>query len=242
MVNQKLDILAIGVHPDDIELGCGATVLKQIDLGRKVGFLDLTQGELGTRGSGEIRLKEAEAARRFAKAVYRENLGLADGFFINDPESKMKIIKVIRRHQPEIVLANAISDRHPDHGNASKMTYEACFLSGLIKIETFNDDGSPQEAWRPRKLFNYIQDVELSPDIVVDVTGFIDKKIELVMQYRSQFFDPNSNEPETPISSMAFINNLKYRAAKHGRRIGVEEGEGFTCQTLIGVDDIMTIL
>ena len=241
MVEKKLDILAIGVHPDDIELGCGATVLKQISLGNKVGFLDLTQGELGTRGNAEIRLQESEAARAYAKAEVRINLGMADGFFQNTPENKMKIIEVIRRFQPNVVLANATHDRHPDHGNASKMIYEACFLSGLMKIKTTYDN-ELQSKWRPRKIFNFIQDYDIKPDVVVDVTDFMDQKIEFVLQYKSQFYDPDSTEEDTPISSPEFMEKLKGRAIEHGRRIGVRYGEGFTCRDFIGVRDIMDVL
>jgi bacillithiol biosynthesis deacetylase BshB1 len=241
MVEQKLDILAIGVHPDDIELGCGATVLKQIALGYKVGFLDLTQGELGTRGNAQLRLEEAEAARAYAGAIERVNVAMADGFFMNTPENKMKIIEVIRRFQPDVVLANATHDRHPDHGNASKMTYEACFLSGLLKIKT-QYNGKDQSKWRPRKILNYIQDYDIKPDVVVDVTDYMDKKIEFVMQYKSQFYDPDSKEDATPISSPEFIDKLKGRAIEHGRRIGVKYGEGFTCRDFIGVEDVMQVL
>jgi len=241
MMEQKLDILAIGVHPDDIELGCGATVLKQIALGYKVGFLDLTQGELGTRGNAQLRLEEAESARAYAGATYRVNVGMADGFFMNTPENKIKIIEVIRRFQPDVVLANATHDRHPDHGNASKMTYEACFLSGLLKIKT-QHDGKDQTKWRPRKILNYIQDYDIKPDVVVDVTDYMDKKIEFVMQYKSQFYDPDSKEDATPISSPEFIDKLKGRAIEHGRRIGVRYGEGFTCRDFIGVEDVMKVL
>ncbi len=241
MVEQKLDILAIGVHPDDIELGCGATILKQIGLGYKVGLLDLTQGELGTRGSAALRLEESEAARAYANAEVRVNLGMADGFFQNTPENKMKIIEVIRRFQPDVVLANAIHDRHPDHGNACKMTYEACFLSGLMKIETTYNN-QPQDKWRPRKILNYIQDYDMKPDIVVDVSDYMDQKIELVLKYKSQFYDPNSTEASTPISSPEFIDKLKGRAIDHGRRIGVKYGEGFTCRDFVGVADVMDVL
>ncbi len=241
MVEQKLDILAIGVHPDDIELGCGATILKQISLGYKVGLLDLTQGELGTRGSAALRLQESEAARAYANAEVRVNLGMADGFFQNTPENKIKIIEVIRRFQPDVVLANAIHDRHPDHGNACKMTYEACFLSGLMKIETTYNN-QPQDKWRPRKILNYIQDYDMKPDVVVDVSDYMDQKIELVLKYKSQFYDPNSTEASTPISSPEFIDKLKGRAIDHGRRIGVKYGEGFTCRDFVGVADVMDVL
>jgi len=241
MVKNKLDILAIGVHPDDIELGCGATVLKQIALGYKVGFLDLTQGELGTRGNAELRLQEAEAARAYAKAEVRVNLGMADGFFQITPENKIKIIEVLRRFQPDVVLANATHDRHPDHGNACKLTYEACFLSGLSKIKT-SYNNQPQTKWRPRKIFNFIQDYDIKPDVVVDVSEYMDQKIELVLKYKSQFHDPNSTEDNTPISSPEFIDKLKGRAIEHGRRIGVRYGEGFTCRDFIGVEDLMKVL
>ncbi len=237
----KLDILAIGVHPDDVELGCGATILKQIALGYKVGILDLTQGELGTRGNAKLRLEEAENARAYAGALVRENIGLADGFFSNDRDSKIKIIQIIRKYQPEIILANAVKDRHPDHGNAAKLIYEACFLSGLLKIET-QWDNKVQEKWRPRKLFNYIQDFDLVPHVVVDVSDYIEQKIEMVLHFRSQFYTSDKNEPETPISSKDFIDNLRGRARAHGRRIGVKYGEGFTCENFIGTDDIMKIL
>lgn len=241
MVETKVDILAIGVHPDDIELGCGATILKQIHLGYKIGFVDLTQGELGTRGNAQLRLQEAEKARIFGGVDFRENLGMKDGFFQNTTNNKLRIIEMIRKYQPEIVLANAVIDRHPDHGRASQLIYDAVFLSGLIKVET-SLDGINQDPWRPRKLLNYIQDYDTTPDVVVNVSGFIDKKIEMVMQYSSQFFDPNSKEPQTPISSKAFIDGLKGRAIAHGRRIGVKYGEGFTCASYIGVEDIMKVL
>lgn len=241
MVEKKLDILAIGVHPDDIELGCGGTVLKHIDLGYKVGMLDLTQGELGTRGSAQLRLEEAESARLFSGALVRENLGFADGFFINDKAHKIEIIKIIRKYQPDIVLSNAPRDRHPDHGNASKMIGEACFLAGLMKVPT-TLDGIKQEHWRPRKVFNYIQDYNMRPDLVVDITDHFDRKLEMVLCFRSQFYNPGSGGIETPISSKSFFENLKGRALGHGRRINVEYGEGFTSESFIGINDITDIL
>jgi len=241
MIENKLDILALGVHPDDVELGCGATILKHIALGYKVGICDLTQGELGSRGSGPLRLEEAEAARVYAGVEVRDNLGMRDGFFTNDEANKLKVIEIIRKYRPDIILANAVNDRHPDHGRASQLTYDACFLSGLSKIKT-SIDGKPQEKWRPRKLLNYIQDYHIDPDIVIDVTGYIDRKIEFVLQYKSQFFDPNSKEDNTPISSPAFLASLKERASAHGRRIGVDYGEGFTCASYLGVGDVMKVL
>lgn len=237
----KLDILAIGVHPDDVELGCGGTMLKQISLGYKVGILDLTKGELGTRGSAAIRKKESAKAMKFAKVSVRENLGMADGFFENNKANKMKIIKAIRKYRPEIVLANAISDRHPDHGRASLMVSEACFLAGLKKIKT-SDKKKNQKNWRPRKVFHYIQDHHHEPDVVIDITGFMEKKIELVQCFATQFYQKSSKGPQTPISSKAFLEGLVGRAQSHGRRIGVAFGEGFTCPEYIGADDIMTVL
>ncbi|MBT8229084.1 MAG: bacillithiol biosynthesis deacetylase BshB1 [Bacteroidia bacterium] len=237
----KLDILAIGVHPDDVELGCGATILKHVDLGYKVGILDLTQGELGTRGTAELRLQEAEAARAFAGVLIRDNLSMPDGFIGSDRTSKLSIAKKIRQYQPEIVLANAVRDRHPDHGNAAKLIYEACFLAGLLKIET-SLDGVKQDKWRPRKLLNYIQDFNLTPNVVIDVSGYMDKKIEYVKCFKSQFFDPESSEDDTPISSMDFMEFLRARGRFHGRHIGAEYGEGFTCESYIGVKSLMDIL
>ena len=211
MIKTKLDILAIGVHPDDVELGCGATLLKQVSLGYRVGIVDLTKGELGTRGSAALRKKEAEAARKYCGALVRENLGMADGFFENTKTNKLKIIKAVRKYQPDIVLSNATSDRHPDHGRASLMISEACFLAGLQKIKT-SANRKAQAKWRPRKVFNYIQDHHLEPDIVVDVTGYIEKKIKLVQCFSSQFYSPKQKGVSTPISSKAFLDNLKGRA------------------------------
>ena len=237
----KLDVLAIGVHPDDVELGCGGTILKHVDLGKSIGILDLTQGELGTRGNATLRLEEAEHARSFAGVTVRENIGLADGFFENNKAAKLEIIRIIRKYQPDIVLANAIKDRHPDHGNAAKLIYESCFLSGLKKITTIQD-GEEQTQWRPRKLLNYIQDFSLTPDIVVDISGYMEKKIEYVMCFKSQFFNPQSHEDNTPISSSEFLELLRSRATAYGRQIGVESGEGFTCESYVGVDNLMDLL
>lgn len=236
----KLDILAIGAHPDDVELGCGATIAKEIANGKKVGILDLTRGELGTRGSGEIRDQEAADAAKVLGAAVRENIALADGFFENNKESQLKIIEVIRKYQPEIVLCNAISDRHIDHGKGSKLTSDACFLSGLIKIET-SVDGKSQEKWRPKFVYHYIQWHNLEPDVVVDVSGFIDKKCEAVFAYTSQFHDPNSKEGETPISSTTFKESINYRARDLGRLIGVDYGEGFTVERYPAVDSLFDL-
>lgn len=237
----KLDILAIGVHPDDIELGCAGTILKQIKMGYKVGVLDLTQGELGTRGSGPLRLLEAEDAKNILGVTVRDNLGFRDGFFKNDEEHQLEIIKIIRKYKPDVILANAPDDRHPDHGRAAALTYDAYFLSGLRKIETFID-GVPQEAWRPKSFFHYIQAKYLKPDFVVDVSEHFDKKMESIFAYKSQFHNANSKEPQTFISSPEFIEFVKSRYRDFGSSIGVEYAEGFIAKKNIGFDDLTKIL
>ena len=211
----KLDILAFGAHPDDVELGAGATIAKEISLGKKVGIIDLTQGELGTRGSRELRKVEASNAAKILGVSVRENLKFADGFFVNDKEHQLEIIKMIRKYQPEIVLCNAIEDRHIDHGKGSKLVSDACFLSGLEKIKT-EEGGNSQEKWRPKLVYHYIQWKNIEPDFVVDVSDFIDKKIDSVMAYSSQFYDPNSKEPQTPITSKNFTDSISYRAKDLG--------------------------
>jgi bacillithiol biosynthesis deacetylase BshB1 len=241
MVDFKCDILAIGVHPDDVELGCGATVIKHVELGYRVAIVDLTQGELGTRGNANLRMQEAELAKDYAGISHRVNLKLDDGFFENNKDSKIKIIEQIRKFKPDLVLANAVRDRHPDHGNAAKLIYEACFLSGLSKIKTVLD-GKEQVNWRPRKLLNYIQDFHIEPDIVVDISHHLEKKFEMIACFKSQFYNPESTEENTPISSPEFLDHLKGRATAHGRRIGVKYGEGFTSEELIGISDLTTIL
>lgn len=237
----KIDILAVGAHPDDVELSCGATLAKEVANGKKVGILDLTRGELGTRGSAEIRDKESKKAAAILGAQFRKNLGLADGFFVNDSKSQLEVIKIIRQHQPEIVLCNAIDDRHIDHGKGSKLVSDACFLSGLRRIET-HFDGEPQEAWRPKHVYHYIQWKNIKPDFVVDVTGFIDKKLEMIFAFESQFYDPQSDEPQTPISSENFKESLTYRARDLGRLIGVEYGEGFTTERYPAVNSIFDLI
>ena len=237
----KLDILAIGAHPDDVELGCGATLAKEISKGKKVGILDLTRGELGTRGSAEIRDNESSRAAAILGAVLRENLAFRDGFFANDELHQLEVIKMIRKFKPEIVLCNAVIDRHIDHGKGSSLVSDACFLSGLIKIKTILD-GKTQEAWRPKQVYHYIQWENLKPDFVVDVTGFIDSKIEAVMAYGSQFYDPNSKEPSSPISSKNFLESVSYRAKDLGRLIGKEYGEGFNTERFVGVDSLEDLI
>lgn len=231
----KLDILAVGAHPDDVELGCGATLAKEIAKGKKVGILDLTRGELGTRGSAEIRDIEAKNAAKILGVSIRENLALADGFFENDKNNQLEIIKVIRKHQPSIVLCNAIDDRHIDHSKGSKLVSDACFLSGLIKIET-SINNKNQEAWRPKQVYHYIQWKNLEPDFVVDVSGFIETKLNAVKAYSSQFYNPDSKEPSSPISSKNFLDSITYRAKDLGRIIGVDYAEGFNVERYIAVN------
>ena len=233
----KLDILAFGAHPDDVELGCSGTIAKEISLGKKVGIIDLTRGELGTRGTAQTRYEEATEAAKILGVSVRENLNFRDGFFVNDETHQMEIIKMIRKYQPEIVLCNAIADRHIDHGKGSKLVSDACFLSGLLKIET-SLDGKKQEHWRPKQVYHYIQWKNIEPDFVVDVTGFMDKKINSVLAYSSQFYDPNSKEPTTPITSKNFLDSIKYRAEDLGRLVGVDFAEGFTVERYLAVNSL----
>jgi len=231
----KLDILAIGAHPDDVELGCGATVAKAVAEGKKVGILDLTRGELGTRGSAEIRDKEAATSAKILGITVRENLAFADGFFVNDKAHQLEVIKIIRKYQPEIVLCNAIDDRHIDHSKGSKLVSDACFLSGLVKIET-EMNGKNQAQWRPKYVYHYIQWKNIEPDFVVNVGDFIKTKIKSVKEYSSQFYNPKSKEPVSPITSKNFLDSITYRAQDLGRLIGAEYAEGFTVERCIAVD------
>lgn len=233
----KLDILAFGAHPDDVELGCSGTILKEVSLGKKVGIVDLTRGELGTRGSAEIRDQEATDAAKILGVSVRENLNMRDGFFVNDEKHQLEIMKMIRKYQPEIVLCNAVDDRHIDHGKGSKLVSDACFLSGLMKIETVLD-GEVQKPWRPKVVYHYIQWKNIEPDFVVDITGFTERKIESILAYRSQFYDPNSKEPESPISSKNFLESLNYRSRDLGRLTGVEHAEGFTVERYLAVNSL----
>ena len=230
----KLDVLAIGVHPDDVELGCSGTILVALSEGKKVGIVDLTRGELGTRGSAEIRKTEAANAAKVLGVHVRENLGLADGFFLNDEVHQRKVIMMIRKYQPEIILCNAPEDRHPDHGRSSKLVSDAAFLSGLRKIET-ELDGVNQEAWRPKYVFHYLQDRFLQPHFVVDVSNHMDKKIESILSYTTQFYNPDLDEPQTYISSPDFMESVKARAMMLGKRIGVKYAEGYVSEKMIGV-------
>ncbi|VAV85983.1 N-acetylglucosaminyl-L-malate N-acetyl hydrolase [hydrothermal vent metagenome] len=238
----KLDILAIGAHPDDVELGCGATIAKEIANGKTVGIIDLTRGELGTRGTAETRDSEANEAAKILNIPIRINMEFADGFFANDKTHQIELIKMIRKFKPEIVLCNAIEDRHIDHGKGSQLVSDACFLSGLLKVETKSDDeGRRQEPWRPKHVYHYIQWKNIEPDFVVDVSGFIDKKMEAVLTYKTQFFDANSKAPETPISSRNFTDSIIYRARDLGRLIGVEHAEGFTVERYVAVDTLFNL-
>ena len=237
----KLDILAFGAHPDDVELGCGATIAKEVSLGKKVGIVDLTRGELGTRGSAAIRDLEASKSATILGVSVRENLGFADGFFMNDKNHQLEIIKMIRKYQPEIVLCNAIDDRHIDHPKGSNLVSDACFLSGLLKIET-EIGGESQKKWRPKQVYHYIQWKNIEPNFVVDVTDFMGVKEKAVLAYATQFYDPKSNEPETPITSKNFTDSINYRAKDLGRLIGVEYAEGFTSERYVAVENLSKLI
>ena len=236
----KLDILAIGVHPDDVELSASGTILKHIALGKTVGLLDLTKGELGTRGSANLRTEEANEAAKILGVSVREQLDMPDGFFENNEIYQKQIIQIIRKYQPEIVLCNAISDRHPDHGRSAKLAADACFYSGLSKIET-RDQNLIQTVWRPKAVYHFIQDHFIEPDFVVDISAHMDKKLESILAYSSQFFNPNSKEPETPISSQHFIDSVKSKNIILGRSINCAYAEGFTVNRYIGVENLFDL-
>jgi bacillithiol biosynthesis deacetylase BshB1 len=234
----KLDLLAVGSHPDDVELGCSGTLIKEIKRGKKVGILDLTQGELGTRGTAETRRQEAADATQIMGVSVRENLQLRDGFFQNNEESQMKVIKVLRRYQPEIVIANILEDRHPDHGRGGWLLYDACFLSGLRQVKTTGEDGKEQEHWRPKMLLHYIQDRFYEPDIIVDISDVWEQRMEAIRAYKTQFYDPNSKEPQSYLSTPEFMEALTARARLLGKRIGVMYGEGFVSKKNIGIKNL----
>jgi len=237
----KLDILAIGAHPDDVELSCAGTLIKETTKGKRVGVVDLTQGELGTRGNAETRTEEARQAAEIMGLAMRQNLKFRDGFFQNDEAHQLEIIKLIRKYQPEIVFCNAIHDRHIDHSKGSQLVSDACFLSGLRKIETIVDSKS-QEVWRPKHVYHYIQWYDITPDVVVDISGYINQKVEAVKAYKTQFFDPTNKEPKTPISSQNFLDSVTYRARDLGRLIGVDHAEGFTVERYAAVDSIFDLI
>jgi bacillithiol biosynthesis deacetylase BshB1 len=237
----KLDILVLAVHPDDAELGCGGTILKHLAMGYKVGVVDLSRGELGTRGSAEIRDKEAAAASEILGLTIRENLSMPDGFFSNNKEYQLQIIEVIRKYQPEIVIGNAYHDRHPDHGRANQLIEDASFLAGLRKIES-RLDGEIQQEWRPKQVLHFIQDRYIKPDILIDVTEYWDQKIASIYAYGSQFYNPEwGDEPQTYISSPEFIMVTEARAREFGKSIGAKFAEGFTSRSLLGVDNLFDL-
>lgn len=237
----KLNILAIAVHPDDVELGCAGTLLAHLAKGDTVGILDLTRGELGTRGTPEIRLAEAAAAAQILGIQVRDNVGLADGFFRNDEAHQRAIVPYIRKYQPDIVLINALEDRHPDHGRAADLANDACFLSGLRQIETFDQQGKPQAAWRPQFVYHFIQDRYIKPNFIVDITPHWEKKVEAIRAFQSQFFDPSSSEPNSYISSPEFLEFLRARSEEMGHAIGVKYGEGFNTRRAIGLNNLWNI-
>jgi len=236
----KLDILAFGAHPDDVELGAGGTVAKEVAMGRKVGIIDLTRGELGTRGTAELRDEEAIESSQILGIDMRVNMGFRDGFFVDDEAHQLELVKWIRRYQPEIVICNAVEDRHPDHGRASSLVSHACFLSGLTKVITKWDE-EIQLAWRPKAVYHYIQDRYVKPDFVVDISDYLNVKMQCVKAFKSQFFNPNSNEPATAISSKDFMNFLYARCNEMGRQINDSAGEGFVVERFIGVDSLLDI-
>ena len=237
----KLDILVLAAHPDDAELTCSGTIALHVALGKKVGIVDLTQGEMGTRGTPEQRLEEAKRSAEILGLQVRDNIGLRDMFFQNDPEHQLPVIKKIRQYQPDMVLANAVTDRHPDHGKGASLAIDACFMAGLRKIET-ELDGKPQEAWRPKQLFHFIQSQYIQPDFVVDVTDYWDKKLASIRAFKSQFFNPQSDEPETYISSENFMKFIDARGREFGQSIGVTYGEGFTLNKQLGVRSLYDLL
>ena len=234
----KLDVLAIGSHPDDVELGCSGILIKEVKRGKKVGILDLTQGELGTRGTVETRYEEAANAAMIMGISVRENLKLRDGFFKNDEENQMLVIKAIRKYQPELVIGNILEDRHPDHGRGGWLIYDACFFSGLRQVKTFDDNGNEQEKWRPKMLLHYIQDRFYEPDIIIDISDVWEQRMEAIRAYKTQFYDPSSNEPQSYLSSPEFLEFLTARARVLGKRIGVKYAEGLLSKKSIGLNDL----
>ena len=237
----KVDILAVGVHPDDVELSCSGTLLKHIALGKTAGILDLTRGELGTRGNAELRTKEATESAKILGAAFRTQLTFRDGFFAHDEKHMLQVVEQIRRYQPEIVLCNAVRDRHPDHGRSASLVAEACFYSGLAKIPTIFE-GKEQQAWRPKAVYHYIQDQYIDPDFVIDVTDHIEKKRASIMAFSSQFYDPKSKEPQTPISTKEFMDYLEAKMALWGRSIGKRYAEGFTHVRIPGVNSLFDLI
>ncbi|MFC4261625.1 bacillithiol biosynthesis deacetylase BshB1 [Ferruginibacter yonginensis] len=232
----KLDVLAFGVHPDDVELGCAGVLALEKRLGKKTGVIDLTKGELGTRGTTETRYEEAYNAKQILQLDVRENLGLADGFFENNQASQLQVIAVLRKYQPDIVFCNAPEDRHPDHGRSAALVEDAAFYAGLAKIETLDENGKPQLPWRPKYVFNYIQDRLLKADFVVDISADFDTKLASIRAYKTQFYDPaHTDGPQTYISSPAFLEGIIARAAMYGKMIGVPYAEAFISKKTVGI-------
>ena len=236
----KLDILALAAHPDDVELSCSGTLLKAIDRGKKAGIIDFTRGELGTRGTPEIRDAEAAESARIMGLSARENLGFRDGYFANDEAHQLALIRMIRKYRPDVILANAFDDRHPDHGRGSQLAKEACFKAGLKMVET-DLDGVKQEKWRPGAVYHYIQSIPREPDFVVDVTDVWEKRNEAIRAFKSQFFDPLSKEDSTYISSSMFLRMVEARAIEYGHLIGVKYAEGFQVERTPGIDNIFDL-
>ena len=243
-VGGKLDLLAIGVHPDDVELGCSGTIINEIKNGKTVGVLDLTQGELGSRGTIETRYEEAAKAAMIMGVHVRENLKMRDGFFKNDEEHQRRLIVAIRKYQPEIVITNSLEDRHPDHGRAAKLTTDSCFLSGLVKVETNDELGSQQEPWRPKYVFHYIQDRYHEPDFVIDISDVFEQRMEAVKAYTTQFYNPDNEDdgPQTYISTSAFLDSIIARARVIGKKIGVQYGEGFNTEKSLGINNLDSLI
>jgi bacillithiol biosynthesis deacetylase BshB1 len=244
MDNMKLDLLAIGVHPDDVELGCSGTIIKEIQNGKKAGIIDLTQGELGSRGTIETRYEEAAKAAMILGVHVRENLKMKDGFFKNDEEHQLKLIVALRKYRPEIVITNSLNDRHPDHGRAARLTADSCFLSGLRKIETNDESGYDQEAWRPKYVFHYIQDRYHEPDFVIDISDVFEQRMESIKAYTTQFYNPGNEDdgPQTYISTSAFLESVIARARVIGKKIGVQFGEGFNTEKRIGIKNFDSLV
>ncbi|MGE6219529.1 bacillithiol biosynthesis deacetylase BshB1 [Nubsella zeaxanthinifaciens] len=236
----KLDLLVLAVHPDDAELGCSGTIIKHIAQGKKVGIIDFTKGELGTRGTVETREEESRNASKIMGIHARENIGIRDGFFKNDEAHQLKVIEMIRKYQPEIILTNALYDRHPDHGRASELANDAVFLSGLRRIETMMN-GEVQQPWRPRLTLQYIQDTYIKPDIIVDISEQMEQKLDAIRAFKTQFDSPSEDEPQTYISTPAFLQSVIARAREMGKNIGAEYGEGFTSRKLLGVDSLFDL-
>jgi len=238
----KLDILAFASHPDDIELGCAGTLISHVAAGYKVGIVDLTEGELGTRGTAQTRLQEAAAAAKVMGVSVRENLGFADGFFQNDRAHQLRVIEQLRKYRPEMVIMNAIHDRHPDHGRGSELVSESCFKSGLRMIVTHDKEGKQQQAWRPKVVYHYIQDRLITPDVIVDVTPYWEQKMDAIRAFKSQFYNPGDASPNTYISSPEFLGFIEARAKELGHAIGVTYGEGFTKERHIGVKNLFDLI